>query len=368
MSERNLRVEAAYFDGQTSQRHMIEVERTSTGLVLRGESIGERVWDWHELRREERLSPADPIRYERGSLESPEVLVIADSGFLPAMRGTGRADRSLAHRLRHRSIVSLLLPAIVAVLAAVAFWALVLPVLAARVAERVPLEIEDRLGRSTVELTTQFAGVCREPARVAALQGMVDRLVADGRGGRYTYRVNIVDDSLVNAFAAPGGHIVVFQGLIAQAGSPDEVAGVLAHEIQHVTNHHGIASILREMPVQIALSTAFGSNPFGGSLAQAAYSLGSLSYRRRDELEADAGAAQMLLASGISPEGMIDFFRRTAARSGETGRWTNYLSTHPSDTERIEALSAAAANSAISFTPAISAAEWAALRAPCTLP
>lgn len=62
MSERNLRVEAAYFDGQTSQRHTIEVERTPTGLVLRGESIGERVWDWHELRREERLSPA--IRFD----------------------------------------------------------------------------------------------------------------------------------------------------------------------------------------------------------------------------------------------------------------------------------------------------------------
>lgn len=356
-----------YFDGVTARRHEVVVERSHTGLVIRGETVGEREWPYLELRRAERVSPSEPIRYERGSLDAPEVLVVADPSFLPAMRGSQHQDDSMS-RLRRRSIGSLILPALVALAALVSVWIWVLPALAARIATRVPVELEDRLGRSTVALFTEGAPVCTDPARVAALDAIVDELVADGRGGPYDYRVTIVDDSMVNAFAAPGGSIVVFQGLVAQAESPEEVAGVLAHEIQHVTNQHGLKALLRETPTQVALSVMIGSNPLGGSLAQAAYSLRSLSYQRSDEREADAGALRMLAAARVDPEGMLGFFRRGAEERGDldgVGRWARYLSTHPGSAERLQALEALAAEQRVSPRPLLDAAQWAALKAPC---
>jgi len=359
--------DAAYFDGKSARRHVVTVERTRTGLLIRGESVGEMQWPYVEMRRDERVAPDEPIRYERGALDAPEVLVVADPSFLPAMRGTKAAGGALAS-LRRRSIGALLLPAIVALAAIVAFWVYALPVLAARVAASVPVELEDRLGRSAVNLVTEGATTCTDAPRRAAIDKMLATLVADGRGGRYSYRVTIIDDSLVNAFAAPGGHIVLFQGLVAQAGSAEEVAGVLAHEIQHVTQQHGLQSILREMPGRLLLSSLFGSNPLGGSVASAAYTLGSLSYARADELAADLGAVRMLTDAQVDPNGMIQFFRRSTQASSRDSRLMNYISTHPSNAARIEALDAEAQAEAAnaSPTPILSATEWAALRAACT--
>lgn len=357
-----------YFDGVTARRHEVTVERSHAGLIIRGDTVGERQWSYLELRRAERVSPSEPIRYERGSEDAPEVLVVADPSFLPAMRGARPDPQDPMARLRRRSIGTLVLPALVALAALISVWVWVLPALAARIATRVPVELEERLGRTTVALFTESATVCADPRRVAALDAIVNELVADGRGGRYEYRVTIVDDSMVNAFAAPGGHIVVFQGLMTQAESPEEVAGVLAHEIQHVTNQHGLEALLRETPTQVALSVLVGSNPLGGSVVQAASALRSLSYQRSDEREADAGALRMLAAARVDPAGMLAFFRRGAADPDERAgseRWTRYLSTHPGSEERLQALEALAAELQVSPRPLLNPAQWAALKAPC---
>lgn len=102
------------------------------------------------------------------------------------------------------------------------------------------------------------------------------------------------------------------------------------------------ALLLREMPARLLLSSLFGSNPLGGSVASAAYTLGSLSYARADELSADLGAVLMLAGAQVDPDGMIQCFRRSTSTSSRDSRLMNYISTHPSNAERIEALEAEA--------------------------
>lgn len=354
---------ATYFDGRSAKRHDVQVWRTAQGLLIRGASVGELRWDYPELRRDERTSPDEPVRYERGPLEAAEVLVVNEPGFLPAPRGVTSSDGAFGS-LRRRSITSLILPALVALSTLAAAWFLLLPPLAAKLATRVPTEWEQSLGASAVRVFTETHPVCSDPEQVAAVESLVQRLTRDGSGGPYTYRVSIVEDEMVNAMAAPGGHILIFRGLIDEAESSDELAGVLAHEIEHVVQRHGIQAILREMPAQLLVSAAMGSSPLGGNVAQIAYSLGSASYQRNDERSADAGAVRRLAAAGISPDGMIGFFRRSASE-GEVEGPMKYFASHPGSAERMTALEQMAAALPPAAGPALTQQQWIALRGGC---
>lgn len=358
---------ATYFDGQSARRHAVTVERTLAGFVIRGDSIDERFWPIEGLRVDESVGSDGPIRLEHGALDAPEVLVVADGSFRSALPDANAGGGAMTS-LRRRSLRSLVVPTLAALLGIVVIWQVALPVIAARVAKRVPVEVEERLGSSAVSLLTASSRTCRDDARIAALDMILQRLIADGRGGPYRYQLTIVDDSLVNAFAAPGGRIVIYHGLIAEAESAEEVAGVLAHEIQHVTKQHGLQSILRDMPARLLVSSLIGSNPMGGTVANAAYTLSNLSYARDAERAADREAVGMLIAARIAPQGMIAFFRRAATERSGDARLLNYLSSHPSNAARIAALEEAAALATDTSLPLLSAAEWAALRADCRAP
>jgi predicted Zn-dependent protease len=151
---------------------------------------------------------------------------------------------------------------------------------------------------------------------------------------------------MVNAFAAPGGHIVVFQGLIEESGSADELAGVLAHELQHVLKRHSTRMLVQHASTGLIISALTGD--VSGAIAfglEAARTLGALSYSRAMEEEADAEGLKMMTATGFDPDGMIAFFDTMQKRSGEIPQFLTYLSTHPSTEERIERLRRLAAES-----------------------
>jgi predicted Zn-dependent protease len=361
---------AAYFDGRSAKRHEVIVARTREGLRITGPTVGELIWRHNEWRRDVRMAVNDPVRLERGG-ESPEVLVVDDHRFLPAPYSPDGEPLDPASELRRRRRVAwLLVPAITVIVALVALYALIIPRLAERVAARVPVTWEESLGEAVTESFTAGATTCAEPARIAALDKMVGALVADGRGGRYTYTVTVVDDSIVNAFAAPGGQIVIYTGLIQQVESQEELAGVLAHEVEHVVQQHGVQGVLRALPAQLIATALFGSDGVGASVSQMAVTLGALSYGRNAELEADHEGMRLLQAAQIAPEGMLSFFKRLTEKAEETDapQVLNYLSTHPSSVERLAALSAQAQAAQYAPRTVLTDAEWQAVRAACAAP
>ncbi|HUF77003.1 MAG TPA: M48 family metallopeptidase [Longimicrobiales bacterium] len=254
----------------------------------------------------------------------------------------------------------------VAILVALYVWAL--PALAARVADRIPLEWEEQLGAGLVEALAPPETQCTEPERLEALERIVERLVASSDVGGYEFRVSLVDDTLVNALAAPGGYIVVFQGLLSQAETPEVVAGVLAHEIQHVVQRHGMSAVLKDLPMILAATVISGGNETAGSLLGATAALGSLRYRRGDEAEADREGLEMLRAARISPDGMIGFFATLAESETETSGLATYLSTHPRSEDRMETLRQLAAASPYTAEPLLEDVDWSRMRASCDGP
>jgi predicted Zn-dependent protease len=201
--------------------------------------------------------------------------------------------------------------------------------------------------------------VCETPAGRAALDKLVERLSSVAQG-RQPFRVVVVDWSLVNAFAAPGDQIVLTRGLIAKAGSPDEVAGVLAHEMGHGLELHPETGIVRALGLSAAIELMSGGS--SGTLANIGVVLAQISYTRAAEREADAHALRLLKAASISQQGIIDFFTRVEKTERGDALQYEILRTHPQLGERRKL---AETSARYPSTPALSATEWQALKAIC---
>lgn len=229
------------------------------------------------------------------------------------------------------------------------------PTLARLVAHKVPLEQEKALGGQLepfLKLSRCSGGSAREP-----LQKLLAKLGAAG------FEVQVIQGSGPNAFALPGGSVIVTHGLLREAESVDEVAGVLAHEVEHVTQRHVLAGLIRDAIFTGIWSITVGD--YAGLLVLdpgTAYRIANLEFSRDDEAAADRGAVRRLHAAGIGHDGLIRFFERLEARyRGKEG--PEWMSTHPSTRARIEILRSmpALAQPAAPLTPE----EAAQLRKGC---
>jgi predicted Zn-dependent protease len=146
----------------------------------------------------------------------------------------------------------------------------------------------------------------------------------------------VADNKQVNAFAAPGGVVVVNSGLIALASTPEELAGVLAHEVAHVEHRHSLSQMIENVGTVAALGMLLGdwSDTIAGSMAT---QLLSLKYSRNAELDADRYGMQRMIAAGIDPARMADFFDKLSDKDKGPAA-TAILSSHPASKERARAL------------------------------
>lgn len=188
-----------------------------------------------------------------------------------------------------------------------------------------------------------------------ALDSFAHRLTSDGR----PVTIRVVDMNMVNAAALPGRQIIIFKGLIDRARTPDEVAGVVAHEIGHVERRHVMAALLRDFGLSLILGGADG-----GTIAQG---LITSRYSRGAERDADDFAIEALRRAAISPLATAGLFERMAAaekRHPRAARVFSYLSSHPLSAERRRRFAASARKDA-GYRPALDAAQWKALRTIC---
>ena len=249
-----------------------------------------------------------------------------------------------------RQIAALLLGCLV--LAAGAIYGVVkaVPLFLSGVVWLVPLSVENKLGEAVVAGMIQRDALCEEVETRALMDAIVERLRLASPPNPYRFEVRVVRNAQVNAMAAPGGHVIVFSGLIDRMDNPEQVAAVLAHEMQHVIQRHSMKGIVRALGMQAFLSIVVGDLGILGDLAG---NLGSLHFARSDELSADDGAVDTLLRAGIGPAQMEQAFQNLAKSSGEDpmGASLKYLSTHPPLAERIARVRERSAGKAFSNRP-----------------
>jgi predicted Zn-dependent protease len=219
---------------------------------------------------------------------------------------------------------------------------------------RVPVSEERRIGEMFFSQTkSRLKLVEGEPARLVREVGA--KLT---QGSAYTYEFYVTEDPSVNAFAMPGGFVVVHTGLLALASTPEEVAGVLAHEVRHVEGRHSLRALVKSAGLSITLAMVFGD---AGGLIGMADQLIGLKFSRDHESEADRDGMAALVKAGINPQGMRDFFKKMAAQDKIELGW---LSSHPASSERFDRMDAELAKlPAASRNAAPLAYDYAAIKA-----
>lgn len=220
------------------------------------------------------------------------------------------------------------------------------------VAKQIPLEWEQSLGESTVaqyKIGKQF--MAEEQARVL-LQPLVNPLLTARDSLRYQYQFNIVHDASINAFALPGGQIVIHSALILEAETAAELLGVLAHEMMHVEQQHGVRNVLGMAGIYAVVGAVLGDvSGILATLSTAAPILLNQSYSRGFEKQADVLGFALLRKANIDPSGLVSFFVRLKKQEEEQlakienedaremlRKVMAYVSTHPATDTRINNL------------------------------
>ena len=210
-----------------------------------------------------------------------------------------------------------------------------------------PVSQDVTLGKQTLQQIAENPGEfpilaeAQHPDAYAYLQGMVDEIVRAGNvphADVFPYRVFIVDKGVENAFAAPGGYLFVYTGLIRALTSADQLAGVMAHEIAHAAERHATKQATQRWGLA-AIEQIVTGGEGSGVLTEIAAGLINLNFSRADEAEADARSVDYLCATNYAANGAAGFFEAMERGQGVP----EFFSTHPNPANRVQAINERAA-------------------------
>lgn len=269
-----------------------------------------------------------------------------------------------AARLVHFKLVAGLVVAGAATAALVFFG---IPAAAVPLAKLTPASFEAQLGRSVEAQLDLPLNICTGDgagkAGMQALQEAADQLAAHA-DLRFPITIRVIDSPIINALALPGGKVWVTRGLIDKAGSPDEVAAVIAHEIAHVESRDVLVSLYRVMGFGLILDAVLGGGTGAGQqIIMLGANLADSRHSREVESRADARGMALLHAAGLDSRGMAGFFDRLSSLEpkGALGDWMELVSSHPNSANRVKAARAAGR----AGRPALDASQWSAVRRLC---
>ena len=322
---RKLQFSGHLYDGRSAKKHPVAVHLSPDKMTLNlagGQSLA---WSYGDVDRSGSIDSGSlRLHHEVEEAEGIRVesLIVDDPDFFHSLKETAAGGLNATWKpknpWRH---VALVLGLVGVPLFLYGIWSLGLPYLSDKMAKHVPVEWEVKLGDTLME-GTELKVAGGDARKAKAIDAMMERLLATVPDQPYTFKVYIAEDEMVNAFALPGGTILLYQGIINAAQTPEELAGVLAHEIQHVLLRHSTRGIIRGAASGMLATLVIGDvNGVMNGVLELAGSLDSLKFSRSMEEEADNKGMEMILAAGIDPEGMIRIFE--ALKKEQEGFWGN---------------------------------------------
>lgn len=356
-----------YLDGRTAARSPITIYLTQADLRFQTSDGRSLVWPYHQVKQTQGLYEGEPVRLEFGA-PLAQAIVVQDTGFLVALQeaastkvGHLHDPRRRGQRLRLTLLASL---AVMAIVAGLYVWGI--PAAATVLAPHVPLSWEERLGDSALEQMAPSVLRCTDPSRLAAIEQILRQLSAAVPDSPYRLQLTIVDRPVVNAFALPGGRIVLLRGLLETTETPEQLAGVLAHEVQHIYKRHATRALLEQGSTSLLIAAVTGD--FTGALAygiEGARMLGMLRYSRLHEDEADREGLRLLQAMGVDPGEMIAFYRTMESKEHHPPESPSSLSTHPDTGDRIATLTRLAGPPPLHPVALLPGEDWKRVRSIC---
>ncbi len=352
MVTRRLQFSGALFDGQSAQKHPVQIELTPHHISIAIPDCPAVSWSYSNLRWAAETTPFH-IEYE---VETPEgkrlqTLVVEDPDFYENCIQI--APNKFSRTLKSNNFNWRIFSAGIFVLLLFFYGAfkIVPRYLADQFANKIPVEWEETLGDAVL---SAFPIEKNPDPKVISLLQNILRLLKQSRPEPtpYNLKVFILPTKKINALALPGGNIIIFEGLLKLADSPEELAGVLAHEAQHIFLKHSTQGILRNFASGMLLALVMGdANVVMDGIVNIAGQLNTLGLSRKMEIEADSKGMQLMLQAKINPQGMLTIFEKLlkeelklkenkedSSTSKKAKKIFSYLSTHPSAKSRLKKL------------------------------
>lgn len=345
---------ARFYDGQSARPIAAEAAVIGEVLEIRIET-GTTRWRLRELSVQ---TEGDDARIS--TRNDPDARLVLPAEVWDRLAGSRFDDLKAERRRREWALIGGLTAAAAGI---VLFVTVGVPALAKPIARATPIGLERQMGDN---FDAQIAAVfprCQGEEGQRILAQLGDRIAANA-DTPFDIRVRAVEAPMINAFALPGGPVMVTDDLIAAAETPDELAAVIAHEIAHVEQRHVMQAVWRDFGIGMLLDAVVGGGTGAGQQAVIlAGQASSLSYDRAAEREADARGQALLEADGLSSEGMAAFFERLGELdgSGALTEATEFMNTHPDSGRRARAARAVQKPGA----PAMDLEDWATVKGTC---
>ena len=327
--------DAQYFDGQTSKPVMVKVSMMESSLSINASEpyIAKQIsiQQIHFFRSIDKDRIV--INFNEGNAECvdisyPEIASI----FTTQYPGLNRKNKlSNWGQLSNRK-VSLLLGCLLLLIGIIYFYGI--PMIGEASTKLISKQQEMTLGNTIYE--NLIKSYRQDTLKTRIANQLVKKIDFQSP---YDIQVTVVHEKEKNAFALPGGHIVIFTGLLDAIEDHAAFFALLAHEVSHVNHQHALRSIFRSMATSLFISVLLSDvNGVSSLLIDNANQFKTLSFSRNLESEADAEGLKVLLHNGIDPNGMIRLFKILMQQSDELDQQWAFLSTHPLTKKRIETI------------------------------
>jgi beta-barrel assembly-enhancing protease len=222
---------------------------------------------------------------------------------------------------------------------------------------------EEKLGELIWESFRKTESENKNPAVYEALDSIVSRICDENNLNKSSIKLHILNKNEINAFALPDGHLVIYSGLISAADNPEELSGVISHELAHIGLNHVMKKLVKEVGLSFLISITTG-NRASENIKETAKLLSSTAFDRNLEKEADLKAVDYLMKSKINPVPFAVFLKRLSTDQDESPS-LDWISTHPKSTERADYVFKYSQGKAVKYSVVLSIEKWTGLKKAC---
>jgi Zn-dependent protease with chaperone function len=347
---------AVYFDGVSNRRQAVNIALVNQ-LVMRSDDNFVS-WAYPDLRRVD--SPAGTLRVSCRSAPPLARLEIRDSALAAEL--VARCAEIDENQLSGGAIARIVAWSVAAAASIIAVVLFAIPLAADRLTPLVPRTMERHLGEAAeVQLTTVFGDkICKGTAGQAAFAKLVEALRVPA-GLDAAVVSSVLDTPIPNAYALPGGRFFLLSGLLEKAHDPDEIAGVLAHELGHLKHRDNVRELIHDGGSSFLIGLLFGDVTGAGAALFASRTLVSASYSREAEHDADSFAIDVMHKLGRPTRPMGELMFRVTGKEGS--KRPSILASHPLSEDRLQRMRAE--DRPPTGPELLSAEEWSALKGIC---
>jgi Zn-dependent protease with chaperone function len=348
---------AIFFDGTSSRRRAATLVFSDALEIRSDEGVLAR-WAYADIRRAD--SPSGTLRLSCQTAPALARLEIRDAAL--AAEITSRCTMLDDHHLGRRGVARVVFWSLAATTSIVLMVLFGVPLAADRLAPLVPEGLERRIGEvAEKQVKLLFDGrVCDNPAGQQAFTKLVGAL-REQAGMDTSVQSAVLSSSIPNAFALPGGKVFLFDGLLAKAENPDEIAGVLAHELGHHKHRDNMRGLIHNGGTSFLIGLLFGDITGSSALIFASQTLVNASHSREQEGDADTFAIEVMQKLGRSAKPMGELLFRITGKEG--GKGLSILSGHPLTEDRLARMTRE--HKSPSGPPLLTPEEWVALKDIC---